>query len=278
MASSKDDNKNTPSQTETGHGQTELPNSKLATKRGTLPDRYDLDKNPVLYKQGDGSMSPKAHDKDYMELVLRSGNHSDLVQKILRQKIEARAQDWPRWPADQAGGVRVMWIESRYWYDRERLADHFDDDWRRYRSRYLTSLELHPNEPDYYNVEYHNDMINPIRRAYMKGGDWFEKHFIRRFTNDRFKASFWRSSLIRPWFAYFLAAAFYYRLKYCRQTWEVEHGQQLLLGKQSYYPQMLEDWPPKETRTNPWHFYEEGFLSRNFRKDLRDHPDDTVIL
>jgi len=256
--------------------ETELPLEELAKTRGTLPERYDLDKNPIKFRQWDGSLSEQAHDKDYMELVLRSGKHSDLVQKLLRLKIEKRAQEFPRWPANNAGGVRVLWIESRYWYERERLAPHFDDDWRKYRSMYLHSLELDPGEP-MRNADYERYMINPIKRFYQKPGDWLEEKIIPMFTNDKYRAHGIRKCITWPLMGLGLLSIAYYRFRYTERNWEIRNGTNYMVGKRKVYPGDPA-WGKPDPRTSPWHFSDNGFLTRTIYEDLRDYEDCTVTI
>lgn len=242
----------------------------------SVAEHLDLDKNPIKYKQYDGQFSTEAHDKDYMELTLRSGKHSELVQKLLRQRIELRAKEFPRWPAENTGGTRYMWIESRFWYDRERLGPDFDQDWREYRAKYLHSLELDPREPVHV-PEYETELINPIRRFYMKGGDFLEDKIIKRFARDKFYSSVYRVWITRSIMSYFVIAASYYWIRYTYRNWDVNSGPRLTTSRPTIHPNHPK-FPYKEERTEPAHFSGLNFLRRNIYKDLRDFEDITATI
>lgn len=249
----------------------------LAEQHEDLPLRYDLDKNPIKYAQCDGSLSENAHDKDYMELTLRSGKHSELVKKLLRQRIEQRAQDFPRWPGSLSGGVRAMWIESRFWYDRERLLPDFDDDWLNYRVKYLQSLELDPREPVHV-PEYERFMLNPLRRFYMKGGDFLEEKIIKRwFTQDRYRSATYRVTITRMFMLYLGICAGYYYFRYNNRTWSRYNGPLLHRSAPTIYPDHPE-YPFKNYKTEPIHFHDLGFSRRTIYQDLRDYEDRSVTL
>lgn len=239
-------------------------------------EKYDLDKNPVQYRTWDGKLSTEAHDKEYMELTLRSGNHSDLVKKILRQRIDARAKDFPRWPADMYSGVRTVWIESRFWYDRERLGPDFDDDWRRYRAKYLHSLELDPREPVHV-PEYERLMLNPIRRFYMKGGDWIETNIMEKISKDKMHATKNRVGLTRLFMMYIGCLSTYYWFKYNMQDWTRRSGTRYSWSRPEIYPNHPK-FPFKDYRTEPAHHADYNFGRRTIFKDLRNFQDDTVVL
>lgn len=242
----------------------------------SVSDQLDLDKNPIKFRQHDGELSTEAHDKEYMELTLRSGKHSELVQKLLRQRIELRAKEFPRWPADASGGVRSMWIESRFWYDRERLGPDFDQDWREYRAKYLHSLELDPREP-VHNAEYERELINPIRRFYMKGGDWLENKVIKRFTSDSWQSAKYRVQITRGIMLYFLAAAGYYYIRYSYRQWDVNSGPRLTISAPTVYAYDPR-YPFQSYKTEPGHHGDLGFNRRKIYRDLRDFEDRTVVL
>jgi hypothetical protein len=235
-----------------------------------------LDTNPIKFRQPDGTLAENAHDKDYMELTLRSGKHSDLVKRLLRQRIEARAREFPRWPASATGGVRAMWIESRFWYDRERLIPDFDNDWRKYRAKYLKSLELDPREPVHV-PEYERWLINPIRRFYMKGGDFLEDKILMKFTDERLKASMWRVLVTRGMMLYFGAMGVYYWIRYNHRKWDKTSGILIHASAPIIYADHP-DYPFKDYRTEPAHHYDLGFTRRKVFKDLRDYEDRTVAL
>lgn len=242
----------------------------------SVSEELDIEKNPIKYGQYDGQLSTEAHDKDYMELTLRTGKHSELVQKLLRQRIEMRAKEFPRWPAEAVGGVRNVWIESRFWYDRERLGPDFDQDWREYRAKYLHSLHLDPREP-VHNPEYERELINPIRRFYMKGGDLLEDKVIKRFTSDRWQSARYRVMITRSIMAYFVIAAGYYWIKYTYRQWDVNSGPRLTVSGPKIYPYHPR-YPFRDYKTEPGHHADMGFNRRKIYKDLRDFEDRTVVL
>lgn len=242
----------------------------------TSSDEIDLDKNPIQFKQWDGKFGPEAHDKDYMELILRSGQHSDLVKRLIRQRIELRAKEFPRWPGDSSGGVRLMWIESRFWYDRERFLPDFDNDWRNYRARYLHSLELDPREPVHV-PEWERLMINPIRRFYMKSGDWFERVVISKFTKDKYRSAVYRSNTARTLMLYFGLIMVYYWNRYGYRKWDSYLGPHLYKSAPSVH---MNDkrFPMENPHKEGADYYDYGFTRRNVYKDLRDFEDNTVVL
>lgn len=240
------------------------------------PEETDLDKNPIKYAQGDGTFSTEAHDKPYMEMVLRQGKHSDLVKKILRQRIESRAKEFPRWPGEQTSGVRALWIESRFWYDRERLLPDYDEEWRNYRARYLHSLELDPREPVHV-PEYEKQFLNPLRRFYMKGGDLLEYGLIRKFTSDRWKSAMYRVSITRGFMCYLGAIGIYYWAKYTHKTWEKSSGIECHVSAPIIYPDHPK-YPFEDHRTEPHHHFDQEFTKRKVYQDLRDFEDNTVVL
>lgn len=242
----------------------------------TTNDELDLDKNPIQFKQWDGKFSPEAHDKDYMELVLRSGKHSDLVKKLIRQRIELRAKEFPRWPGESTAGVRLMWIESRFWYDRERFLPDFDSDWRNYRAKYLHSLELDPREPVHV-PEYERMMINPIRRFYMKGGDWLERTVFSKFAKDKYRATVYRVNTARYIMLYFGAIMMYYWVRYDHRNWETFKGADIDASAPVVninHPKFPLENPHKQ----PADYFDRGFTRRKCFKDLRDYEDNTVVL
>lgn len=236
----------------------------------------NLDTDPIKFRQHDGTLSTQAHDKDYMELTLRSGNHSELVKKILRSRIEARAKEFPRWPGDTTGGVRAMWIESRFWYDRERMSPDFDDDWRSYRARYLHSLELDPKEPVRV-LEYENELINPIRKFYMRGGDWLENNVIRRFAKDKYYSSMYRVVITRGLMGYFLILGSYYYVRYFNKKWDANTGPELFRGAPVMYPGHPQ-YPFEDYKTEPSHHWDIGFSRRTIYKDLRGYEDKSTVI
>lgn len=241
-----------------------------------LLPQYDPDVTPIQYRQWDGSLSNEAHDKEYLEMTLKNGKHSELVQRLLRQRIEQRAKEFPRWPANYNDGVRTVWIESRFWYDRERLLPDFDDDWRKYRAKYLHSLNLHPNEPVHV-PQWELHMINPIRRFYMKPGDLIEKHIIKRFiTTDAPRAEKYRSNVRNLFVAYVVASLAYYYVRFNYKKWETDTG---VLARTSApkihygHPQ----FPAKEWHQEPADYCDMGFTKRTIYKDLRDFEDTPVL-
>lgn len=245
-------------------------------KSGSL-EELDLEKNPIKYaKDRLGNLALDAHDKDYMELTLKTGKHSELVQKLLRQRIELRAKEFPRWPGDHASGVRAIWIESRFWYDRERLLPDFDQDWRMYRAKYLDSLELDPREPVHV-PEYEKSLINPIRRFYMKGGDWLEDNVIRKFTSDKLKSAMYRVVFTRGIMLWMFGISAYYYIRYNNQTWMERGGPMLFVTAPKVYADHP-NFPFKDFRTEPAHHWNLGFTRRTIFKDLRNWEDTTTVL
>lgn len=243
-----------------------------------IPDEIDLDKNPIKYATHEpGVTTTEPHDKDYMELTLRAGQHSALAQKLLRQRIELRAKEFPRWPGEHVSGVRAIWIESRFWYDRERLGPDFDQDWRSYRARYLKSLELDPREPVHV-PEYERDLINPIRRFYMKGGDFIENKIIKLFVpNDKYKSALHRVTCTRLFMSWLLIMGGYYWTYYHRKIWEENYGALLYISRPITYPG-AHNWPFKDWKTEPADHETTAFPKRTIYKDLRDFEDTTVVL
>lgn len=243
-----------------------------------IQEDLDLDKNPIKYATSEpGKFELDAHDKPYMEMTLRHGKHSDYVKRIMRQRIELRAKDFPRWPGDMTAGVRTMWIESRFWYDRERLSPDFDDDWRLYRARYIHSLELDPREPVYV-PEYERELINPIRRFYMKPGDIFEKYLIAPLVkHDRLKSQMYRALVRNVLMGFTFCLCGMYYLRYNQKTWERFSGPTLYYQSPRRYVHD-HDFPFKDYRTEPGHHHDRGFSTRKIFKDLRDYKDETVIL
>jgi len=239
-------------------------------------DPCDLDKNPIQYATYDGKLVTESHDKAYMELTLRGAKHGDLVKRILRQRIEARAKEFPRWPASVCGGVRSMWIESKFLYDRERLGPDFDDDWRSYRARYLHSLELDPREPVHV-PEYEKSLINPIRRFYMKGGDWLEQKLIRRFVPHPLESAIYRVNITRGIMVYFAFIGIYYYVRFHERAWDASTGIDIYKASPVIYPGHP-DYPFKEYHTEPGHFYDRNFSRRKIYRDLRDYEDTTVVI
>lgn len=247
-----------------------------ATQTKEAAASTDLDKNPIKFKTWDGQLTTEAHDKNYMEIALRSGNHSDLVKRILRQRIEARAKDFPRWPADVAAGARSIWVESRFWYDRERLSPDFDEDWRTYRAKYLHSLELDPREPVRV-PEYETELINPIRRLYMKPGDWLQEKVLSKFARDREYASLYRITITRGIMIWMAGIGLYYWLKYNSMNWMERFRPRHAVSRpviSSTHPK----YPFKDYRTEPAHHADYGFSRRTIFKDLRDYEDMSVVL
>lgn len=236
-----------------------------------------LDENPIQYATSEpGVMTTEPHDKEYMELTLRTGKHSSVVQKLLRQRIEQRAREFPRWPADSSSGVRLMWIESRFWYDRERLSPDFDDDWRSYRAKYLHSLELDPREPVHV-PEYETELLNPIRRFYMRGGDWIENNIVRKFTQDKYKSALYRVLFTRSVMIYLGLMGGYYWFRYTNRKWDVNSGPVLWASAPILYPNHPK-YPFQDYKTEPWHHWDVGFSKRTIFKDLNNYKDNTTIL
>lgn len=253
------------------------PSKNLQERRGNYPDDIDLDKNPIKYANSDGTLSEDAHDKEYMELTLRSGRHSELVQKLLRQRIEARAKEFPRWPAEQTSGARLMWIESRFWHDRERLGPDFDDDWRNYRAKYLNSLELDPREPLRIQA-YDHALINPIRRFYMKGGDFIEDKIIRKFfTQNKYKSSLYRVTATRLFALYVVSIGAYYYFRFCESKWNIRNGHYSMVSHPIVLPSN-KNFPFKDYKTEPCHYWDKGFTRRTIFKNLSDFEDNTALL
>lgn len=242
----------------------------------TLLDQYDPDKNPIKYMGPDGKLSEEAHDKDYMELTLKSGKHSELVQRLLRQRIEMRAKEFPRWPGESSGGVRTMWIESRFWYDRERLGPDFDQDWREYRAKYIHSLALDPREPVHV-PEYEKELINPIRRFYMIGGDWLENNIISKFAKDKMHSAMYRVVFTRAIMLYFASVGVYYWMRFNYRKWETHPGPRLTVTRPIRYP-WHPKYPFKDFKTEPGHHGDQNFNRRKVFKDLREFEDNTVVL
>lgn len=240
-----------------------------------ISEVIDLSK-PIKYAQADGTLAETAHDKAYMEISLNSGKHSDLVKKILRQRIEKRAQEYPRWPGSTAAGVRVLWIESRFWYDRERLLPDFDDDWRNYRSRYLHSLELDPREPVHV-PEYETWALNPIRRLYMKPGDVIESGLQKIFKLDRWKSAMYRITITRYFMLYIGAIGLYSYYTWHHSDWTKTSGWNFKFSAPIIYPDHPK-YPFVDYRTEGFHHYEEDFAKRTVYKDLRDYEDNTATL
>lgn len=253
-------------------------NDKLANvgQNEVLSEEHDLDKNPIKFASHDGQLSTEAHDKDYMELTLRTGEHSDLVKRLIRQRIEQRAKEFPRWPGDMSTGVRAVWIESRFWYDRERLLPDFDNDWRLYRAKYLHSLELDPREPVRV-PEYETELLNPIRRFYMKGGDFIEYKLLRKFSDDPLKTSLWRVLITRGFMGYLGFVGFYYWMRYHHLQWEAKGGPRLDVSAPIVYPGD-KNYPFKNYRTEPTNHWDIGFSRRRVWNDLRDFEDTSVVL
>lgn len=243
-----------------------------------ISGEHDLDKNPIQYATHEpGKTTTEPHDKAYMEMTLRaSDKHSPLIQKLMRQRIELRAKEFPRWPGESSSGVRIMWIESRFWYDRERLSPDFDSDWRSYRAKYLQSLELDPREPVHV-PEYEMEMINPIRRFYMRGGDWLENNVIRKFTSDKFKSAMYRVVFTRAIMLYFAAMGGYYWIRYTNKKWEHDSGPAISVSRPIIYPGDPR-FPFKDYRTSPTHHHDMGFTRRTIYKDLSQFEDTTAIL
>lgn len=247
-------------------------------RKAVIPDELDLDKNPIKYATHEpGVMTTEAHDKDYMELTLRSGKHSPLAHKILRQRIELRAKEFPRWPADLRAGVRAVWAESRFWYDRERLGPDFDHDWRSYRARYLKSLELDPREPVLV-PEYEKLMLNPIRRFYMKGGDLLEYKILRRFSDDKWRTAAWRVGITRFFMSWLFCMGCYYYTQYHPKDWDLSQGWKLFRSRPIIHPGHPK-YPYQDYRIEPSdHDYARNFPLRTIYKDLRDYDDISVVL
>lgn len=216
-----------------------------------------------------GKFVTDPHDKEYMEMTLKGGNHSPLVKKILKQRIEARAKEFPRWPSSEGSGVRIMWIESRFWYDRDRLSPDFDDDWRDYRVKYLKSLELDPREPVHIPA-YETELLNPLRRYYMKIGDVYESAVLKKV----FKLNHWESQTYRVTTARFLMAyvgfmGFYYYIRYTHRKWFDRAGPMMAQSRPIVYPGDPR-YPFKDPHTHPAQFNDRGFTKRKIFKDLRD--------
>lgn len=256
-------------------GQKNIATVSEESKPTSLAD--DLDKNPIKYATHEpGVMTTDPHDKPYMEMTLRAGKHSERVQKLLRQRIETRAKEFPRWPGNVSSGVRAVWIESRFWYDRERLGPDFDEDWRSYRARYLHSLELDPREPVHV-PEYETELLNPIRRFYMKGGDWIENKICRLFTDNKYKSSYYRVCITRSFMLYVGLVGLYYYNRFHHRQWEQPQGLGLLVSAPIMYPNHPK-YPFEDPRTEQCHHLNMGFVSRSIFKDLRDYQDNSVVL
>lgn len=239
-------------------------------------EKLDLDKNPIKYATSEpGVYTTEPHDKYYLESTLRHGQHSDLVKKILRQRIERRAMDFPRWPSDCNGGTRIMWIESKFWYDRERFKPEFDDDWRKYRARYLHSLTLDPREPIHV-PEYETSLLNPIRRFYMKPGDWIEDNIIRKFVKQPIWSKTVRWCISATFFAYLGSIALYYKFRYHIRNWENKSGVQLIHSHPMVFPGN-KLYPYKDPHTEPAHYHLLQFDKRTAFKDLRSYEDRSVF-
>lgn len=239
--------------------------------------KLDLDKNPIKFATHEpGKFELEPHDKPYMEMVLRHGKHSDLVKKILRQRIETRAKDFPRWPGDQSGGVRVQWIESRFWYDRERLSPDFDSDWRGYRAKYIHSLELDPREPVHV-PEYERMMLNPIRRFYMKFGDALENYVLKPFSKDSYYSSGRRVIVFKVTALYIGLVAGYYWLRYNDKAWWSLQGPQVIASRDRIYPGDPR-YPYKEDHKVGSDFFHEYFPDRTIYRNLMDYEDITKAL
>lgn len=228
---------------------------------------------PVKYAQADGKLASEAHDKAYMEMTLNAGRHSELAKKILRQRIEKRAQEFPRWPGSPSSGVRSLWIESRFWYDRERLLPDFDDDWRKYRAKYIHSLELDPREPVHV-PEFEKYMLNPIRRLYMKPGDWVESGLKKLFKLDRFYSAVYRVVITRSFMAYVGIIGVYTYYRWHHRTWEGLQGPIFTHSAPIIYADHPR-FPFKNYRTHPHDHNDQEFTKRNIYKDLRDFDDTT---
>lgn len=248
-----------------------------SSTKPSYPDDLDLEKNPIKYATATGELVNDAHDKEYMELTLKSGQHSELVQRLLRRRIEARAKEFPRWPAETTSGARLMWIESRFWYDRERLGPDFDDEWRNYRAKYIHSLELDPREPIKLQAHDHA-VINPIRRFYMKGGDFLEdKIILKFFTSNKLKATMWRGFLTRVFQVYLISVGGYYWYKYNENKWFRRHGVYVLRSKPFVMPNHP-DFPFKDPKTKQSDHWDQGFSRRTIFRNLNDFEDQTAVL
>lgn len=239
-------------------------------------DVAKLDSDPILYRNAEGKLVPEAHDKHYMEMTLRAGQHSELVQKIMRQRLEQRAKEYPRWPADEGRGVRTLWIESRFYYDRERLLPEFSDEWRNYRAKYLHSLNMDPREPVHI-PQYEMELLNPIRRGYMKIGDAIENALFKPWAKDKHHSTMYRVIFTRSLMAYAGAIGLYYWIRYTYKTWEKRNGPWIKTGHYKMLPGHP-DYPFKNYRTKPEHFDGNSFLRREIYKDLRDYDDNTCVL
>lgn len=226
-----------------------------------------VEHNEIKYATHEpGVYVTEPHDKEYMEMSLKGGNHSPLVQKILRQRIEARAKEFPRWPSSQSGGVRIMWLESRFWYDRERLGPDFDDDWRAYRVKYLKSLELDPREPVHV-PEYELDCINPIRRFYQKGGDLIESGLKKVFKLNHYESQTYRITISRLFMAYLGMCSLYYFTRYTHRRWFDRDGPVIWQTKPVVYPDDPR-WPYEEPHKKPSDWNSRGFERRTIFEDL----------
>lgn len=237
--------------------------------RNADKDVKKVEENELMFGTHEpGVFVTEAHDKDYMEMTLKGANHSPLVQKILKQRIAARAKEFPRWPSSQSGGVRVMWIESRFFYDRERLGSDFDDDWRDYRVKYLKSLELDPREPVHV-PEFERNVLNPIRRFYMKGGDVLESALKKVFKLDHYRSQCYRVVTTRLFMGYLGVCAAYYICRYTHRKWYNRDGPLLLTSKPIVYPDDPR-WPYESPFKKQSDWNKRGFDRRTIFEDLSD--------
>lgn len=100
-----------------------------------------LKEKPVQYATAEpGVFTLEPHDKKYLEAVIEKSNHSDFMKKILRERLEQRAKEFPRWPGNMNMNTRAMFIEGPFSYDRNRLGPYFTDEDRAWRAKYLKSL------------------------------------------------------------------------------------------------------------------------------------------
>lgn len=226
-----------------------------------------LTANPIKYATGvPGVTTTEPHDKAYLESVLKHGKHSDLVKRILRKRLEQRAAEYPRWPASQFGNVRVMYLEGPFSYDRDRLGPNFTEEERLYRVKYLKSLELHHDEP-LHVPEYEIELLNPLRRFYMKPMDWVENNIIRKyFKSHPVESALIRSHIAKSFMIWLGLCGIWYNFKYCHYNWETYAGTKIVVEAPKIYPGDPR-FPFKDWRTSADHA-DFGFSKRKVFLDL----------
>lgn len=73
--------------------------------------------------------------------------------------------------------------------------------------------------------EYEIELINPLRRFYMKPLDWVENNIIRKYINSHpVESAVHRSNISKLFIMWMVGATWWYYIQYNHNTWESNDG------------------------------------------------------